>query len=532
MAFSIIQAGTSLQLVDDDGVVATLTLPTNIVLTASRKPRFAVFGRYVVMVNSPSRPISIDGDGVCRVLSPRPSALAPVLSAVAGGTLTGTYYVKSTFGIEDAAGNLIAESDFGPPSLPQAVTAEFLKVASLDNSPDSVSFKRLYRTTTGGAITGPYFSWLRIDGNTQSSVQDDLADAGLSLFAAPTLGNAPDLTLIAEFRGRLWGADRIDVDQVFYTEAGAMYAWAAGNKIPVPKVGADTRGLTALIPRREALGIGRRNVMRQVTGDRNANFGVVNLTENIGVESQETVCVHRDVARWLWKDGVYEWSSDGFKCISDGQGGRGNVRSWFVTDDYFNRAEFDNAFALMLPDRNVYRLFLCSAGSTTIDRFVDYDINERTWWGPHKTGAFTPTCAMTRPDSDDVLRPNVGSSSGFLWQEQATRSDGSAAVVMDLDTKRYDARTPTIEKYWGDGAIVQVAQAAAGALVMTPSVGGLEATPSTDNAQDLDCRESVQSLARIGTGQFLKLNFYEDTPGQNVKITGFEIPHHELGRRV
>lgn len=532
MAFTVIQAGSALQLMDSAGNLATITLPTNIVLSTTRPPRFAIFGRYVVMVNSPNRPITIDGDGIARVLTPRPPATALVLSAQGVGNLTGAYCVRQTFRILDTVGNIIAESGYGSVAGPLTLTAQQLRAANADTSPDNVTSSMFYRTTAGGGTDGPFFPWVELGGNTQTSVQDDLSDAGMSLVAAADLGSAPDLTLIAEFRDRLFGVDRFDVDNVRYTEAGTLYGWTAANRLAVPKVGSDSRGITGIIGRREALALGRRNVMRQITGDSNTNFAVVDLTENIGIESQETVCVYRNIAYWLWKDGVYQWDDTGFMCISDGIGGHGNVRSWFATNSYFNRAEFDHAFAMILPDRNVYRLFLCSAGSTTIDRFVDFDLTERIWFGPHKTSALTPSCALTRPDSDDVLVQMVGSSSGYLWQEQDTRSDGTFPIVMDVDTKRYDARTPKIDKFWDMGAIITVPQTLKGNFVITPSVGEIDADPNTLNAQPVDCRESVQSLARMGTGKFLKLNLYDDKKGHNVKIIGFEIPHHELGERI
>jgi len=62
------------------------------------------------------------------------------------------------------------------------------------------------------------------------------------------------------------------------------------------------------------------------------------------VSSQESVAVYRDVAYFLWEDGVYQWGDDGLICLSDGR-----VRSWFATDSYFNRKRFQYAFGGVDP---------------------------------------------------------------------------------------------------------------------------------------------------------------------------------------
>ena len=68
MAFTLIQAGTSLYTVNTDGGGGVaLTLPANVTLASNRIPRFARFQNYVVVVNTPSRPLSVGTDGTVRV---------------------------------------------------------------------------------------------------------------------------------------------------------------------------------------------------------------------------------------------------------------------------------------------------------------------------------------------------------------------------------------------------------------------------------------------------------------------------------
>ncbi len=525
MAYTIIQSGTSLQALDTAGTLYNITLPTGVTLNSALKPRFAIFGRYVVMTNSPTRPITIDGDLVARVLTPDPPVNKPVLSVASGGTLTGTYTgVKQTFVIKDASGNIIAESDYSPAATTTASpSTQYLVASGLSISPDTITGSRLYRPTTGGDGS-VLFKWIELDGNTQTSVSDDTPDAGISLVAAPTLGSAPDVTLICEWRDRLWGVPRNDIDAVRYTESQTMYAWAASNRIPVPRLGSDFRGITGFIPRREALGVGKRNILQQLTGTSSSDFRVVKLSENLGVESQETMQVFKDTAFWLWKDGVYKWDSDGIKSISDGK-----VRSWFTTDSYFNRGQFMNAFAQIDPVKNKYRLFLAPAGSSVVSQWVEYDIVDKTWWGPHNTTAFTPTSAVVVSDANDTLVSMLGSSSGFLWQPQDTRTDNiETAISSSFTSKFHDAGTPDIDKFWGELSMVGKVQSA-GILSITSKVGYLDAPSGVAFSYDMTLGR--QRLQRLGTGKMVQLSFAHATAGQQVELYGYELPVHELGRR-
>ncbi len=523
MAFTIVQAGTALQLVDTAGVIATITLPTNITLSALRTPRFALFSKYVVMVNSPTRPISIDGEGIARVLTPRPPISIPVLTGVAGGTLSGSFRVKQTFRIKDANGNVIAESDFGPASAAVSISSQWLRVTGLDISPDAVTSTMLYRTTSTGSV---YFPWIELDGNTQTSLQDDLADAGLSLAAAPAFGSVPDLTLITEWKGRLWGADRLLIDDIRYCESGRMFSWPAANTVPIPKLGADHRGVTAVMARKDALGVGRMNSIYQMSANSdNSLFKPVKVTESCGVESQESVAVFLDTAYFLWKDGVYQWSNEGVTCISDGK-----VRSWFATGDYFNQSKFAQSFAYVDPNTKRYKLFLCSAGSSTIDRWVEYDLIEKKWWGPHKTGAFTPSCVLVAKTAEDVQIPMIGSAAGYLFKERSARTDSTAtAIDFDVDTKRQDAKTPQVVKIWGETRIASV-PLSTGRMVVTASVGELDAAAATRTLQ-YDMTLGAGTIGRLGVGKHAKLNFRENTPGQDVQLTGYECDFFEAGIR-
>lgn len=532
MAVTIIQTGTSLQLMDEAGDLTALTLPTGVTLATNVKPRWCAINNNVVLVNTPSQPLTIDATGTVRLLTPKPPRLAPIIAGVAGGTLTGTYRVKETFVTLDSFGNTLSESDYSPVSASVAIAAKFLGVSNADVSPDNITLRRFYRTTTLGAV---YFQWIDLDGNVITTIQDDLADAGLSIFSAPILGTPPRLTTIAEFRGRLFGTGDTDIDHLRYTETGVQYAWPADNLIEIPPVGSDSFGVVALVPRREALGVGRRNSLAQITGtgaeDATGapNFNVVILSKELGVESQETVCVFRDTAYFLWKDGLYRWNSSGIACVSDGMNGKGEVRSWFTTDDYFNRDMFVNAFAHIDQDGPRYRLFLASAGSTTIDRWVEYDLSDGTWWGPHKTALFTPTSAFVRVDAENRDNPVIGGAV-CVYEETETRTDGAAiAIEFDAIGKRHDMQVPDTDKYFGEISLLGKAQTS-GTLAVTTIAGDLNATRS--KVQRYDMRKTRQRLGRIGTGKHAQVQLTNAEVGVDVEVHGYEVnPVNELGRR-
>ena len=546
MSFTVVQSGTSLQIVDESGNVSMpLALPTGVVLRADIPPRFVVFGRFVILANTPSQPLTIDSKGVVRLLCPRPPRLAPTVAAVTdpnvGGGLTGTYNgIKYTFiTVDPTTFDLISESDFSAPSGSVTVTNQAIQVSNLDISPDAISGVRLYRPTTLQAVL---FQWVDLDGNFLTTVTDDLPDAGLSLIAAPlTLGTPPDLTLVASWRTRLWGVDRVQVDDLRYTEVNRPYIWSPLNDFAIPDIGSDAHGIRGLVTRRDSLGVGRSNQINIITGSDSTNFSVAMLSQNCGIVSQETVSVYRDVAYFLWEDGVYSWSDAGLQCISDGDlnvnaggittvGVHGRVRSWFATDNYFNRSRFQYAFGHVDPIRNKYRLFLNPAGSQTQIQWVEYDLNDHTWWGPHLTTAFTPTSVFTVLDGQLVNRPTIGADDGNLYREQNLRTDGAnTPITMDVILKRYDMQEPDLDKYWGEMSIVGKTQFT-GAMGISTIAGALDAV----NVYNInwDMTKSRQRLTRLGTGKHLQFEFIDAELGQDVEVFGFEVdPVFVLGRR-
>jgi hypothetical protein len=523
MAFTIIQAGNTLQFLDTDGTLTDLTLPDGVTLRTDVPPRWQVYNNYVILVNTPSTPLAINSDGLVREFVPKAPRTAPILSAgSASGSLTGTYGgVRYTFIVRDAAGTLVSESDYSPASNTVSIVSANLKASSIDISNEYVTARRVYRPTDGGSVL---FQWIDVEGNTVTEVQDDLPDAGLQLIASPTLGNPPRLILLKEWRNLLWGVGDVDIDNLRFTEPDAFWSWPTSNGLIVGASGHDAFGIRSLIPRREALGVGRRDQIWQVTGESSEDFRLVKLSENTGVESNESMVVYRDTVWWLWKDGVYQWDGEGIRSISDK-----TVSSWFKTDSYFNQDMFAYSFAVFDNVRLKYRLFLASAGSTQIDRWVEYDIVTKTWWGPHKTDAFSPTSAFIYTDVDDKTFAVTGSGSAYVWFEQDTPTDSvSTGIPVDLTTRFFDMDAPDVEKYWGELSIIGKPQSA-GTISITPTVGYTDSSAQTPISYDMT--KGRQRLRRLGTGKLMQLNFQHTQWDEPIELYGFQLPVTVVGRR-
>ncbi len=542
--FTLVQSGTQLIPINSDGVQGSaLTLPDGVTLRSNLVPRFARINRFLILVNTPTRPLSIDENGLVRLLTIPGPITALTLAGSAGGSLSGTYLAAQTYFLKDASGNIVSESAFGPlMSVPVTITTEFLRATGINLSPTAISGIRLYRTTTGPG--GVYFKWVDIDGNTQTAYQDDLSDAGLGIVSAPILGPAPDLTLITEWQGRLWGVDRLDVDHLRYTEAGTMYAWSALNSIPIPHVGDDVGGIIGIVPRRNALGVAKHSAFSQITGTSNSNFQVVTVPggEQASFVSQESCVVRNDIAIFLGVDGVYKWDSSGITSISDGK-----VRSWFATDQYFNRAQFYRAFAQLDRAGLKYRLFLCAAGQDFPNRWVEYDFLTNAWYGPHLTDAFNLSCAVDVVGNNGYVTAMMGSWQGFLSKNQEARNDWTSIPISSLlRTKSHNLDEPDVEKYWGELSVNGKVQPS-GDMSIVPLVGAVEAPVTLTDATPIPTAAVVytsstpltyhmpngrQRLPRLGVGRQLTLQFTHSTLNEEVMLYGYEVnPVNIVGRR-
>jgi hypothetical protein len=530
MPFYLIHAGTALQKVSTAGALTTLTLPGGVTVSASRRARFAILGRRIVVTNAPSVNLVIEASDLSvSVMNIATGPAATMTAAVgAAGLLSGTYRYVVTFAIMSGA-TVLSESVFSTVTGPIDVTLQQVDLAVIPVSGTAgVNARRIYRTTDSGT---DYYLVTTIADNVTTTYSDNTSDYDLGLLpvindlgSPPGVDGTDRLKVIVAWKDRLWGAGTVEPDKLRYSGQNKVYAWNAVNFLNIKPVGQDVDGITAFAPRRDELGVFKRYSLWKVLGIDESDFRVIQVAENVGCIAPDSVVIIRDTAYFLAADGVYTWDGSGVTPIS-----RDKVHPWFTTDTYFDRADFPNAFAKWNPLYDTYELHLPNAGSSNVDRWVSYDTRRKIWLGPHKTDAFTPTFGGLMEDADSLLIPIQGSSAGFLYkQNRSTFTDDSTAIAFDVTTKFHHGNAPDIEHYWGELAIISKVESA-GTLTITPTVGGLNAVAGAAISHDLTLGR--QRLRRLGTGRFAQLRFQQSSNNQGVEIYGYEIPFHELGRR-
>lgn len=525
---TLVQSDNDLYVVAEDGGGVQLTLPSTVTMVATRPPRFEVNGVHAIVVNSVDQPLIVDDNGIVLFLSPLAPTTAPTVAVGTAGALTGTFGVKYTFVVRTLDDVVVAESGFSA-SASVALTADKLAVSNIQTMPGLTAaidpryeiIRRFYRTTAG---TSTYFKWYDLENNTSTTFEDDASDAAIGVLAAENLATTPFLSNIASFRDRLFGVnDSENREHLLYTETGLRWAWPPENLFTAPQVKGDAQsGITALMPRNEALGVAKSSMLMQVTGTGDDDFRLVILSSTVGARNQETCAAYRDHWYFLSHDGVYQWGND-IKCVSDGR-----VRSWFTTDTYFNRDLFDVAFAEIDPVDKNYKLYLASAGSEIIDTWVELDLDTMTWWGPHRTDAYVFSSTLRLGSHSPLV--GAGTEDGFITINTDTRSDDEdTAIESEAITCPLKIVDPPVMAYWGT-LTTEVDPQAAGTLAVYPTVG--ELSESEDTVLNHALTTASSSLGRLGYGRFAKLRFYHNTINQVLQILGFEIdPVSIVGRR-
>jgi hypothetical protein len=533
----LVHAGSSLQIVKSDGTVITLTAPTGTTIGSTFRAKSGVLGQHVVIVNCATENLWLDTqDNTLRRLSAIPPLSAPDLVAGAATGLTGAYKVKVTFAVKSSDGLILMETPFSPES--REITLANTKLA-ISNIPISLSTdintRRIYRTAAGGTV---FFHAYDIDDNFSTTMTEALDDDSLSrLPADPELGNPAGtipgerLVNIVSWKDRLWAIPaRYDLrDHVIFTDANKHYAWPPDNDFPAYPEGEDLFGVTGMLPRRDALGILKRNRLMKIVGSSTEDFEMIIVVEEQGCIAQESCVVIRDQGYWLAADGVYKWSDEGVVCIS-----RKNVDPWFTSDTFFNRQYFPNAIAGYNPITNCYELGLPNVGSSVIDRWVSYHIDKDEWLGPHLTGAFTPTARALLLSDTNVLRPTIGASDGYLYlQNQSGNKDVSAAdaaIDAKVQTKWHSQGAPDSEHFFGQLSVLSRIESAGTTLTITPYVGRLNASAGAAITADLTLGR--ERLRRLGVGALCSLEFRQNTIGKRFLLYGYEIkPVFEVGVR-
>jgi hypothetical protein len=526
VAFYLVQGGTSLYKMTPGGTATTLILPSTVSLASGKRLRGAVLSNLVVLVNSPSENITVDAYDTVRPLSLRPPGAKVTVSTAAGGSLSGSFKVKETFILKDPNGNVIAESDFGPASDTVSPTTQYITVVPSICNQDvrGSAIRKLYRTTTGPGST--YFPWFEADGNAALTFRDDLSDAGLQLIAAPEdLGTPPKFEIVVAWKNRLWGKSASAPDTLFQSGNGKPYAFPSGRTIPVPPINDDTKGITGFLPRKDELGVGKAGSLHKIAGTNENNFTRTTVADKVGIWATDSCQVISDVGYFLGNPfGIYKWDANGVKDISTEK-----VAAWFTTDTYFNRSMFDQAVGWYDSNLHAYCVLLAAVGSSNLDRWIMYDIAAGTWWGPHKTDAFTPTGGVTLRDANNILMPVLFASDGKLYKPTTTKTDGTVTPIdFECITNYLSGGTPGVFKTFLDPEIVTKIQSD-GDLSVYPTVGKTNAVEGTVMTHDMTLGN--ERLPRLGDGELLKLRLRENTAAQAVVLYGMEIPFFENGRR-
>lgn len=538
MSVVLVQGGNALYTVDTaTGTSTALTLPSNVSLSTTLRPKFAMLNQWIAVVNSPSENLSIDPTGTVAPLVPRTPLQGPTAAASSGTGLTGNYLYKVTFIITNSNGDLLTESMMSPASAVVTPANQNIALTNIPTSQDTITARRLYRTVSGGSA---YFQLADLDGNTATTYIDNLSDTSLSLLAAsPTALQTPPGTLpgvkfknIVSWKSRLWAvpSDPSLVDTIYFSETNKVYEWP--NTLIAYPTGVDSQGVIAFAARKNYLGLLKRNGVWSIggtsstTGISATNVSVSQITNDVGgCIAADSVCVINDAAYWLGRDGVYKWDDNGIQNISNLQ-----VAAWFKTDTYFNRAQFPNAVGFYNESRQTYQLHLSNVGSTNLDRWVTFYIPTQTWYGPSLTGAFTPSFGARTIDVNGLPIALVGGTDGNVYKANSTTyTDGSAtAIDYDCFTPFMPADAPDIQHLFLNPSVVTRVDTQ-GTLTVTPYIGGTDAGAGTPLLVDLT--KGRQRFTNLGTGRLIKFRLRQNDNAQGVGVFGIELPFAELGRR-
>ena len=543
MAFLLTQAGSTLYKVDlSTGTATALSLPTGVTLSTTRKPKFALLNQWVAMVNSPTRNLLIDPEGTVTPLTPQAPANMGRAVAGSGTGLTGAYMYAISFIVKNSDGDLLAESPISPPSPAVTVTNNDFTLTQLPLSTEShVTGRRIYRTLTGGA-SSVMFHLFDIDDNTTESINDNAADATLTLL--PSLSSSlvsPPGTMagirlknIIQWKSRFWGiADDPSLsDTVYATETNKVYAWP--NTVVAYPTGQSSNGVIAFAARKNQLGMLKNagvwaiSAATNSTGVAFSNISVNQLDDGTkGCIAEDSVVSRGDRAFWLGANAVYMWDDKGVQDVSSAK-----VKTWFQSDTYFNRTRFANAFGKWNEVTSCYELHLANAGDSTENRWVSYHPDSGAWFGPHKTGAFTPTHGFWLKDANGLPLVITGGSDGVLYTgNSANKRDGAAtAIDMDCYGPWHVGDTPDKTHTWLQLSMLSRVESS-GTAEVTPIFGTNVSSASSGTAMTHTLTTGRELLNRIGSGNICRLRIRKNTVNTSLTLYGYELPWFTNGRR-
>lgn len=545
--FYLVQAGSAIYVVSESGnVYQQLTMPAGVTVDATKRARFAVIDQKVVISNAPTVNVWVDPAtfNVYKLAIAAPATPLAAAQGAATGGLAGAYLWKYSF-IHTISGVLVNESPLSPAmSGPVTIngTASLTSISVDATAGTPTTGRRIYRTAAGGS---DYFNTFEdINDNTTTTQSDTDADASLDLLPAdPTVTNAASgsdgvsqMTLLVEHKDILFGVGSQPalVDTLQYTNAKQMYAWSGNNQIPAPPSGADAFGVTGMASRRDGLCVFKRARLLKLIGSSNADFAIEVIMERVGCLAADSLVIINDTLYWLGADGVYSWDdNDTISCVS-----REQVDPWFTTDTYFDRSQFPSAWGNWNPVTNCYELSMVPAGGSGLTAWVAFELTSSKWFGPHLTGALTPTGRQLLRTEGGIWRPMMGGSDGYLYAQNSDGADDisgagiHAAVVSSWAVTPMANGDPTLTHYWGEVHATYREENAGITLTLTPTVGDLQ-TASTFTITIPLSNGTRTRLRRIGVGALCSLQFDQNALGARFLIYGLDItPVALVGRRT
>lgn len=511
-SYGLIQANGTLHRVAPDGTRADLPLPSGVTVDETRPVRAVVFNRRLILTNGVSRNVQLDINQIARLLQPRAPGTAPTAAVGAAGNLTGSYTWKYTFAIMEGE-VVIAESDFSPASNEVALTSDQGSLSGIALSVDpGVNARRIYRTASDGGSA--YFLVTTLMNSTATTYTDNTTDESTSnLPAEPSLGVAfgtteqTHLELIATWKDRLWAKPDLHPDRVYFSGNRVQYGWNADYYFVAGAEGTDSYGVTAIVPRRNEVFVGKKRSLHKITGDRLDNFGITDIPGGIGVWAPESAVLIRDAVYFVAEDGVYRWDGQ-LTNLS-----KLSVHPWFTEEGDFNLARLDEAVAHWNQKLDTYEVYLPVDGSDDLDRWVSFDLRAQEWLGPHRTTAYTPKCVGVLDGTDGRQRPAVGATNGqVLLKNSDDWTDGaSTAIEMIATTNPMHAGDPNWEKAFLELETHHKALSA-GTLTVGSRVGDLDA---------LTGGIAVTSMTRVGSlVTVLTLTAHRLGTGDSLVISG------------
>jgi hypothetical protein len=513
-AYALVQTGQKLYQVKSDGTQLEIGLPAGVTVSSYRPVRGRVLNRTLVLTNGVSKNIQLDANLVPRILTPESPSVEPSSAVGAAGNLTGNYRWKYSFAVMDGT-RVKAESGLSPASESLPLTADQASLTAIAVSADSnVNARRIYRTTDGGSL---FFLVTTLSNNTATTYTDNTTDEATALFPADdSLGtpagatDADRITFLETWRDRLWGVFSNNPDRVYFSGNRTPWGWNEDYYFTAGAEGADLVGVTALAARKNELIAGKRRSLYKITGEGIDQFGLDTIPGTVGFWAPESVVVINDAVYFVAEFDVYKWDGRLTNLT------RERLHTWFAEalasrGGVFNLALLEQAFGHHDEFHNTYDVYLPSTDSLSFDRWLTLDLSSGEWLGPHRTEAFTPTCAGVLEDANGRQRPAVGASNGGIYFKNSnTFSDAGSAIDFEMTVNPHHQGEPDLEKFWGE--LTVHSEPTTGTLTVKAKVGALDAPQGV---------VAVVSITRIGSTATVQTNGeHHFGTGQAVTIAG------------